>query len=34
MTWHSKITFLEKYEYIDEMLDGPFKKMEAFAQAS
>ncbi len=26
MTWHSKITFLEKYDYIDEMLDGPFKK--------
>lgn len=26
MTWHSKITFLKKYEYIDEMLAGPFKK--------
>lgn len=24
--WHSKITFLKKYEYIDEMLFGPFKK--------
>jgi ligand-binding SRPBCC domain-containing protein len=26
ITWHSKITFLKKYEYIDEMLEGPFKK--------
>jgi ligand-binding SRPBCC domain-containing protein len=26
MTWHSKITFLKEYEYIDEMLEGPFKK--------
>ncbi len=26
MTWHSKITFLKKYEYADEMLEGPFKK--------
>ena len=26
MIWHSKITFLKKYEYIDEMLEGPFKK--------
>jgi ligand-binding SRPBCC domain-containing protein len=26
MTWHSKITFLKKYEYIDEILAGPFKK--------
>ena len=26
MTWHSEITFLKKYEYIDEMLSGPFKK--------
>jgi ligand-binding SRPBCC domain-containing protein len=26
MRWHSKITFLEEYEYIDEMLEGPFKK--------
>jgi ligand-binding SRPBCC domain-containing protein len=25
-TWHSKITFLKEYEYIDEMLEGPFKK--------
>ena len=25
-TWHSKITFLKPYEYVDEMLDGPFKK--------
>ena len=25
-TWHSKITFLKRYEYIDEMLCGPFKK--------
>jgi ligand-binding SRPBCC domain-containing protein len=24
--WHSKITFLKPYEYIDEMLAGPFKK--------
>jgi ligand-binding SRPBCC domain-containing protein len=23
--WHSKITFLKEYEYIDEMLEGPFK---------
>ena len=26
MIWHSKITFLKKYEYTDEMLEGPFKK--------
>ena len=26
MTWHSKITFLKEYEYMDEMLEGPFKK--------
>jgi ligand-binding SRPBCC domain-containing protein len=26
MKWHSKITFLKEYEYIDEMLEGPFKK--------
>ena len=26
ITWHSKITFLKEYEYIDEMLEGPFKK--------
>ena len=26
MKWHSKITFLKSYEYIDEMLSGPFKK--------
>ena len=26
MRWHSKITFLKEYEYIDEMLEGPFKK--------
>jgi ligand-binding SRPBCC domain-containing protein len=26
ITWHSKITFVKKYEYIDEMLEGPFKK--------
>jgi ligand-binding SRPBCC domain-containing protein len=26
MRWHSKITFLKGYEYIDEMLEGPFKK--------
>ena len=25
-TWHSKITFLKQYEYIDEMLEGQFKK--------
>jgi ligand-binding SRPBCC domain-containing protein len=24
--WHSVITFLEPYEYVDEMLAGPFKK--------
>ena len=24
--WHSKVTFLKPYEYIDEMLAGPFKK--------
>lgn len=24
--WHSKITFLKPYEYIDEMISGPFKK--------
>ena len=26
MRWHSKITFFKEYEYIDEMLEGPFKK--------
>ena len=26
VTWHSKITFFKEYEYIDEMLEGPFKK--------
>ena len=26
MIWHSKITFLKQYQYIDEMLEGPFKK--------
>ena len=26
LTWHSKITFLKEHEYIDEMLEGPFKK--------
>ena len=26
MRWHSKITFLKHYEYVDEMLAGPFKK--------
>ncbi len=26
MIWHSKITFFKAYEYIDEMLEGPFKK--------
>ena len=25
-TWHSKITFFQQYEYIDEMLEGPFMK--------
>jgi ligand-binding SRPBCC domain-containing protein len=25
-TWHSKITFFQQYEYIDEMLEGPFTK--------
>ncbi len=24
--WHSKVTFIKKYEYMDEMLKGPFKK--------
>ncbi|MGN6346118.1 MAG: SRPBCC family protein [Candidatus Nitrosocosmicus sp.] len=24
--WHSKITLLKPYEYVDEMLTGPFKK--------
>lgn len=24
-TWHSKITYLEPYEYVDEMLSGLFK---------
>jgi ligand-binding SRPBCC domain-containing protein len=24
--WHSVITFLKSYEYVDEMLAGPFKK--------
>ncbi|HEX7258533.1 MAG TPA: SRPBCC family protein [Nitrososphaeraceae archaeon] len=24
--WHSKITFFQQYEYIDEMLTGPFNK--------
>jgi ligand-binding SRPBCC domain-containing protein len=24
--WHSKITFFQQYEYIDEMLEGPFIK--------
>jgi ligand-binding SRPBCC domain-containing protein len=23
MKWHSKITLLKKYEYTDEMLEGP-----------
>ena len=26
MTWHSRITSLKPYEYIDEMFAGPFKK--------
>jgi ligand-binding SRPBCC domain-containing protein len=25
-TWHSRITSLKQYEYVDEMLKGPFKK--------
>jgi ligand-binding SRPBCC domain-containing protein len=25
-TWHSKITYLKLFEYVDEMLKGPFKK--------
>jgi ligand-binding SRPBCC domain-containing protein len=25
-TWHSRITSLKPYEYVDEMLKGPFKK--------
>ena len=27
MTWHSRITHLKQYEYVDEMLNGPFKKL-------
>jgi ligand-binding SRPBCC domain-containing protein len=26
MSWHSKITFLKHYEYVNEMLAGSFKK--------
>jgi ligand-binding SRPBCC domain-containing protein len=26
ISWRSKITFLKQYEYVDEMLDGPFKR--------
>ena len=26
ITWHSKITFFQQYEYIDEMLEGPLIK--------
>jgi ligand-binding SRPBCC domain-containing protein len=26
VTWHSKVTFLKAYEYVDEMLEGQFKK--------
>lgn len=26
MSWHSKITFFKPFEYIDEMISGPFKK--------
>ena len=25
-TWHSRITSVKPYEYVDEMLKGPFKK--------
>lgn len=25
-TWHSKITLAQPYEYVDEMLTGPFRK--------
>ena len=25
--WHYKITFLRPYEYVDEMISGPFKKL-------
>ncbi len=25
-TWHSKITIAQPYEYVDEMLTGPFRK--------
>jgi len=25
-TWRSKITFFQQYEYVDEMLEGPFIK--------
>jgi ligand-binding SRPBCC domain-containing protein len=28
--WHSKIIFFQQYEYIDEMLTGPFKKWKHF----
>ena len=34
MTWHSKITFLKQYEYIDEMLEGPFKNGDIYTQIS
>ena len=34
MTWHSKVTFLKAYEYVDEMLVGQFKKLEALTQVS
>ena len=26
VTWHSKVTFLKAYEYVDEMLEGQFEK--------
>jgi ligand-binding SRPBCC domain-containing protein len=26
ITWHSKITLVQPYEYVDEMLTGPFRK--------
>ena len=34
ITWHSKITFVKKYEYIDEMLEGPFKNGDIYTQIS
>lgn len=30
--WHSVIKSIMPYQYLDEMLTGPFKKVEALAQ--